>query len=365
MTQQHQPSPFFLLDALYCQEEHWEEEEEEAGEDGSSRENSSYSEAEHPREEDLLWDDEDLASLLSKEQQTHLHLSPSYLESDLFLASARREAVEWMLKVNAHYGFTPLTAVLSVDYLDRFLSSVHYQKDKPWMTQLAAVACISLAAKIEETQVPLLLDLQVEDSKFVFEAKMIQRMELLVLSTLKWKMYPVTPLSFIDHIVRRLGLKNHLHWEFLRRCERLILSVLADSRFVCYLPSVFAAATMLHVIHELEPCNPAEYENQLMGVLDIDKEKVKCCFQKMMISVSVITTSTGLKRKHLSSTPSSPSGVMDSSIFSYCDSSSNDSWAASLSSSPQPHFKKSRLEDPKLQLPSLHRAFVHALGSSP
>jgi hypothetical protein len=29
------------------------------------------------------------------------------------------------------------------------------------MTQLAAVACLSLAAKMEETHVPLLLDLQV------------------------------------------------------------------------------------------------------------------------------------------------------------------------------------------------------------
>ncbi|KAJ0089654.1 hypothetical protein Patl1_14750 [Pistacia atlantica] len=40
-------------------------------------------------------------------------------------------------------------------------------------------------------------------------------MELLLLSALKWKMHLVTPLSFLDHIIRRLGLKNNLHWEFL------------------------------------------------------------------------------------------------------------------------------------------------------
>lgn len=68
---------------------------------------------------------------------------------------------------------------------------------------------------------------QVKDTKYVFEAKTIQRMELLVLSTLQWKMHPVTPLSFLDHIIRRLGLKTHLHWEFLRRCERLLLSVVS------------------------------------------------------------------------------------------------------------------------------------------
>nr|QAY29217.1 CYCD3;1 protein [Magnolia wufengensis] len=362
MTQHHhQPSPLFLLDALYCQEEHWEEEDEEEDEQNSYSEEPQPSPLLFLLQQDLFWDDDDLLSLLSKEQETHLHLPPSYLDSDPCLASARREAVDWMLRVNAHYGFTPLAAVLSVDYLDRFLSSLHFQKDKPWMTQLAAVACLSLAAKVEETQVPLLLDLQVEDSKYVFEAKTIQRMELLVLSTLKWKMNPVTPLSFIDHIIRRLGLKTHLHWEFLRRCERLILSVIADSRLVSYLPSVFAAATMLHVIHQLEPCNPLEYKNQLMGVLKINKEKVRSCFQKIAELNS--SPSAGCKRKY-PSTPTSPNGVMDSSIFS-CDSS-NDSWVLSVPSSPKPAFKKNRPEDQQpMQLPSLHRPFVDVLSSSP
>lgn len=61
----------------------------------------------------------------------------------------------------------------------------------------------------------------------MFEAKAIQRMEVLVLSTLQWKMNPVTPLSFLDYIARRLGLKDHLCWEFLRRCGRILLSVIS------------------------------------------------------------------------------------------------------------------------------------------
>ena len=60
----------------------------------------------------------------------------------------------------------------------------------------------------------------------MFEAKTIQRMELLVLSTLKWRMHPVTPISFFNHMIRRLGLKTHLHWEFLWKCERLLLSLI-------------------------------------------------------------------------------------------------------------------------------------------
>ncbi|CAL5366896.1 unnamed protein product [Camellia sinensis] len=261
-----------------------------------------------------------------------LNLDDNNGTADSAISVARMEAVEWMLKVNAHYGFTALTAILAINYLDRFLSSLHFQRDKPWMIQLAAVTCLSLAAKVEETQVPLLLDLQVEDTKYVFEAKTIQRMELLVLSTLQWRMNPVTPLSFLDHIIRRLGLKTHLHWEFLRRCERLLLSVVADSRFVGYLPSVLAAATMLHVIHQVDPCNSTEYQNQLLGVLNLNREKVKDGYELIRELASNTTScfngqqNNPHKRKY-QQIPSSPSNVIDASFSS---DSSNDSWAGTI-----------------------------------
>lgn len=39
-----------------------------------------------------------------------------------------------------------------------------------------------------------------------------------------------------------------------------------------YLPSVLATATMLHVIHQVEPSNNAiDYQNQLLSVLKISK----------------------------------------------------------------------------------------------
>lgn len=365
---------FLLEDSLYCEEEQWEEEEEEEevvvgieslGEERESDNNLSLFHL-LVLEQDLFWEDEELLSLFSKEQEIHLlNLDDNNGTADSAISVARMEAVEWMLKVNAHYGFTALTAILAINYLDRFLSSLHFQRDKPWMIQLAAVTCLSLAAKVEETQVPLLLDLQVEDTKYVFEAKTIQRMELLVLSTLQWRMNPVTPLSFLDHIIRRLGLKTHLHWEFLRRCERLLLSVVADSRFVGYLPSVLAAATMLHVIHHVDPCNSTEYQNQLLGVLNLNREKVKDCYELIGELASNASCcfngqqNNPHKRKH-QQIPSSPSNVIDASFSS---DSSNDSWAV-VSSSPEPLFKKSRAQEQPMHVPSLNRIlFVDIVGS--
>jgi hypothetical protein len=176
IQEQHQQeqNPSFLLDALYCEEERWEEEVEEVVEGESeicsSKTNNIRKASLFPillLEQDLFWEDEELLSLFSKEEEQQAHvLNRCIVETDSAISVARSEAVEWMLKVNAHYGFSALSAILSINYLDRFLASHHVQRDnKPWMIQLVAVACLSLAAKVEETQVPLLLDLQVRSNK--------------------------------------------------------------------------------------------------------------------------------------------------------------------------------------------------------
>ncbi|KAL3525659.1 hypothetical protein ACH5RR_014031 [Cinchona calisaya] len=333
-----------IFDGLYCEEERFDE---VLGSGlGFEQDESEYYYSDKKKdltllENDLLWEDDELLNLLCKEKEASL--GNRNLDSDGFLMVARKEGVGWMLKVIGHYGFTPMTAVLAVSYYDRFITSLCFQRDKPWMSQLAAVACLSIAAKVEKIQVPLLLDFQVEDSKFVFEAKTIQRMELLVLSTLQWKMRLVTPLSFIDHIVRRFGLMTKLNWEFLKWCEDLLLSVIADARLVHYLPSVVATATMLIVIKEFDPCRLIEYQNQLMDALKVGKGKVNECYKLIMeIMNDQGNKHHTLKRKHQSIPPASPNAVIDA-YFS-CDSS-NDSWDAALLASPlKEPFKRSRTQ---------------------
>lgn len=138
-----------LLDTLYCSE---------AEEDyGHFLNNSSPASPPFLLQSDMFSDEQELTSLLGKEHHNPLS---TCLQTNPALDFARREAVEWMLKVNSHYSFSALTAVLSVNYFDRFLFSFRFQNDKPWMVQLAAVACLSIAAKVEETHVPFLIDLQ-------------------------------------------------------------------------------------------------------------------------------------------------------------------------------------------------------------
>jgi cyclin D1/2/4 len=65
------------------------------------------------------------------------------------------------LQVYTYYNFSSVTAYLAVNYLDRFLSQYELPEGRDWMTQLLSVACLSIAAKMEETVVPQCLDLQV------------------------------------------------------------------------------------------------------------------------------------------------------------------------------------------------------------
>lgn len=70
------------------------------------------------------------------------------------------------------------------------------------------------------------------DARFVFEARTIQRMELLVLSTLKWRMQAVTPFSFIDYFLTKINGGDQIaSSSSIMKCIELILSTL-QGKFV-------------------------------------------------------------------------------------------------------------------------------------
>ncbi|XP_020230411.1 cyclin-D3-3 [Cajanus cajan] len=271
-----------------------------------------------------------LLSLLSKEKPTHFSLSP------------RHHALRFISTLSNFHAFSPLTTVLAVNYFHRFAATLTLHIDKPWITHLAALACVSLAAKLHETHVPLLFHLQMEESEFVFEAKTIQRMELVVLSTLQWRMNPVTPVSFFQHILTTLPIIDHR--EFLCRCQRVLLSVIADSRVMSYLPSILAAAIMMHVIKEIEPFNATEYRIQIIGLLKSSEEQVNECY-KLVLRRLVCCDDNGIhnlgQRCKRLSEPCSPAGIIDASFSCEC---SSDSWTVA-SVSVEPVFKRSKVQE--------------------
>ncbi|KAE8669470.1 Cyclin-D4-1 [Hibiscus syriacus] len=254
-----------------------------------------------------LQSEECVALMLEKE---HQHLpNADYLKriksGDLDLA-ARKEAVDFIGKVNAQFGFGPLCEYLSINYLDRFLSAYELPKDKAWTMQLLAVACISLAAKMEETQAPLLLDLQVVECKFVFETRTIQRMELLVLSTLNWKMQAITPFSYVDYFLYKLNGDKIPERSSILRSSQLIPSTIKGIDLFEFKPSEIAAAVAISV-SALDTEKAASFLTQ-----HVQKERVINCVG-VMHDMSLVGNNTGV--------PPSPIGVLDAACFSPCNHS--------------------------------------------
>ncbi|KAK9067808.1 hypothetical protein SSX86_011919 [Deinandra increscens subsp. villosa] len=265
---------------------------------------------------DLPLQNDDRLTLLTIKEHEQIVGFVDYLSKlknqNLFLV-ARQEAVDWISKVHAQLNFGPLCAYLSVNYLDRFLAAYELPKDKPWMMQLLAVTCLSLAAKMEETEMPLILDLQGCESRFVFEAKTIQRMELIVLSTLKWRMQSVTPFCFIDSFIRKLndgggeGQSQTISRSLILKSSQLILGLIQGIDFLEFQPSEIAAAVAISVVGiEVE-------KTQISALFEhLKKERVLKC-----VEVVIKCCTMSFRSGTVTQLPESPNGVLEAAILSH------------------------------------------------
>ncbi|GLJ46975.1 hypothetical protein SUGI_0991470 [Cryptomeria japonica] len=237
---------------------------------------------------------------------------------------ARLRAVSWILKVQKFHSFRAETALLAVNYLDRFMACTEIEQAKRgWAMQLASVASLSLAAKMEENSVPLLINLQVEGAEYIFEARTVQRMELILLGALKWRMSTVTPLSYICHGTHILGLQKQQIRNLTLRCNEAALCIVKDIRVLNFRPSVVAAAIMLCTMRKAQILNSVECERRLLSGLKVDKGIVEECYKLVLESLGKLISSW--KRRVCTSSSlqqGSPHGVMDASFSCNSDNSS-------------------------------------------
>ncbi|XP_058190400.1 cyclin-D4-1-like isoform X2 [Rhododendron vialii] len=262
------------------------------------------------------------------DSERHHMPRPDFLRSiDL---TSRQDSVNWILKVHSHYQFGPVTAFLSVNYLDRFLSSNSLPKANGWPFQLLAVACLSLAAKMEERYVPLLLDLQIFEPKFVFEPQTVQRMELWVMASLNWRLRSVTPFDYIDYFVSKLsrsGSESDFTGPVVAISSDLILDTLRVIDFSGFPPSLVAAAAVVAAARESADLPETFYER-------VNKEMVRSCLQLMEVYLMDTCPSVGHKDRSISEPPPppSPDGVLDAAAACVsCDTRSENLVTGSMS----------------------------------
>ncbi|KAD2393146.1 hypothetical protein R6Q59_012768 [Mikania micrantha] len=272
-------------------------------------------------------EDSIIDSLISGE--THHSPVSDYLRRSVHLTH-RQDSINWILNAHAHYHFQPLTAILSVNYFDRFLSSTgagtgagaSLKWNNGWEFQLLSVACLSLAAKMEEPEVPLLLDIQVSEPRFVFEPKTVQKMELWVMERLKWRLRSVTPFDFIHYFIFKLPRSSCSDEQRLYMiCSDLIMKTIRVIDFLGFRPSVIAAAAVISGAGRGVEIPEGYYEK-------VNKEMVRSCHQLMEeYLVDTCPSADHKVRNQWSSDepPASPDGVLDAAAACIsCDTRSGD-----------------------------------------
>nr|GMC81230.1 cyclin-D4-1-like isoform X2 [Ipomoea batatas] len=238
--------------------------------------------------------------------------------------AARQDSINWILKVHAHYHFNPATAFLSINYFDRFLSlhtlpsavnmfGIWYfdgVKVGGWPLQLLSVACLSLAAKMEEPNAPVLMDLQLFDPKYVFEPKTIQKMELRVMHALNWRLHSVTPFDYLHYFISELRISRppDLRRRFEDTFTDFVLNTARVTDFLGFPPSVIAAAAVITAVGDAMDI-PESFYNRVDKV----RGKVQSCHRLM--------------EEYLAAPPPdaySPCGVLDAADCGSCDTRSED-----------------------------------------
>ncbi|URD94735.1 Cyclin, N-terminal domain [Musa troglodytarum] len=151
--------------------------------------------------------------------------------------------LRFLLQAQRCFRFGLRTAYTAVAYFDRFFAhkTIDTMKGKTWAVKLLSVACLSLAAKMEEHSAPAVSEFRVKGFRFSSEAA--QRMELFVLSTLEWRMLTVTPFAYLNAFASKFderGLKG-----LISKAIDFIFAAIEVMNLVDFQPSTIAAAAVL------------------------------------------------------------------------------------------------------------------------
>uniref|UniRef100_K4AI43 Cyclin C-terminal domain-containing protein n=1 Tax=Setaria italica TaxID=4555 RepID=K4AI43_SETIT len=230
-----------------------------------------------------LESDEVVASLMEKEKEQLVDVATgAYLQrlnGGGLLSSWRIAAIDWITKAQAHHNFGPLCFYLSVNYLDRFLST----NEPPVCSE-----------------------------KYKFGAEAIKNVEFFVLRSLKWRMQAVTPFSYINYFVDKFTQGKPLSCGFASRCTELILGTLQATKFLQFRPSEIAAAVVLSAAVE---SHVLDFSSALIASnILVDKENVRRSCEAMQ-EVGLVKNVEGCNASP--SVPKSPSGVLDGPCFSF------------------------------------------------
>ncbi|XP_076043411.1 G1/S-specific cyclin-D1-like [Oratosquilla oratoria] len=199
----------------------------------------------------LLRDDRVLSNLLRTED--FYAPNPAYfacVQSEV--KECNRELVaQWMMQVCQEERCSDEVFTLAVNMMDRFLSLKNVSRTQ---LQLLGTVCLFLASKLKQNP-PLSAEKLVDYTDDAITREELTKMELLVLSLLKWDVSAITPHAFLDQILDRLQLgMSEMNLQTVRENATYFIRVCTtDPRFTATPPSMVAAAAVASAVNGLLP----------------------------------------------------------------------------------------------------------------
>ncbi|CAG8950537.1 hypothetical protein HYFRA_00002744 [Hymenoscyphus fraxineus] len=179
--------------------------------------------------------------------------------------------VDWLIEVHTRFHLLPETLFLAVNIIDRFLSTKVVQLDR---LQLVGVTAMFIASKYEEVLSPHVANFRhVADDGFT-ESEILSA-ERYVLTALNYDLSYPNPMNFL----RRISKADNYDIQTRTIGKYLMEISLLDHRFMDYLPSHVAAASMYLARLILER---GEWDATLTHYSGYDEEAIEPVFKLMV-----------------------------------------------------------------------------------
>ncbi|KAL3798061.1 hypothetical protein HJC23_012352 [Cyclotella cryptica] len=198
---------------------------------------------------------------------------PSSVQQSEINVVWREKICEWKFEVVDRFDIEREIVCISTYYLDQYLST-RYVDEK--LFQLVAITCIYLAIKLHSPK-KVAIQYIAAMGQGLIHPDHIVAMELSIMQSLDWHLYPPTPLAFIENSFPLIS-GNSDAFEFSRFLSEL--SVFAYS-FVCFKPSSIAVAASLFAIDHFKlGADALESFQELISGLSLDPcapDISQCC----------------------------------------------------------------------------------------
>ncbi|KAI5584389.1 hypothetical protein POPTR_006G088300v4 [Populus trichocarpa] len=234
------------------------------------------------------------------------------------LLFARLRAIQWLIKSRERLSLSFETVFNAANYLDRFMSMNQCHGWKCWMVELLCVACLSVASKFTETRTPCLHDIQMEDLDHSFQPITIQRMELVLLRALGWRLGSTTAYSYVELLMMEIDfLKSYSYLQkdlVACRITELLLGAMQDCSMVGFRPSITAISALWCSLEEFVPSKSDAHLAHIKGLLNAldhkDDVVIKCHGIMEAQLINPVYNLLACGKKHSYCCPSSPVTVL-------------------------------------------------------